>query len=276
MNKIVTLIIFFLLNSILLGQVRVVYELNNNYFILEKNNKYSISKDSTKGNFTFDTICKSKFEDYLFTKQNNQWGIIDMKGKTIIPNEYDNINSACCYDNLNGKDNFIVRKTNKVGIINYKNKIVIPIIYEKLTNWVEYGPKAHYVFKNNKIGVIKHNGEFMIPIKYDSLYYENNDIIKGKLNNKIGVINSKNKIIIPFEYDKLIIDFDKYGFQKNHINKFVVRKEKIWYFLNYDGKIIRQNIPEIEIEKEFPSFELKNSDFEYIGKQLNKNIKNYF
>ncbi len=117
----------------------------------------------------------------------------------------------------------------------------------------------------------------MIPVSYDSLYYYNDKIIKGKINNKYGVLNSKNTIVIPFDYDALIVDFDFHGWEnENHIDKFAVKKNDIWYYLDYNGNIIKKDIPNAEIEKEYASFKLKNYDFEYIGKLLNRNIKNYF
>lgn len=277
MKKKYTIIILFFFCLNVISQTKVIDELENGKFIIENNKKFAISKDSINGDFKFDTICKSKRGDYLFTKTNNFWGVINQDGEIIIPNFYQNINTACCYEKLNGKDNFIVRKDNKVGVLKYNNEVLIPFIYDKITSWVEYGPKAHYVSKENKIGLIKHNGKIMIPVSYDSLCYRNDRIIKGKINNKFGVLNSKNVIIIPFEYEALIVDFDFYGWEnENHINKFAVKKNNIWHYIDYNGNIIKKDILNTEIEKEYASFELKNYDFEYIGKLLDRNIKNYF
>jgi len=275
-KKYVTIILFFFC-SIVIGQTRIIDELDNGKFIIENNKKFGISKDSINGVFKFDTICKSKRGDYLFTRTNNFWGVTNQDGKIIIPNLYQNINTACCYEKLNRKDNFIVKKNNKVGVLKFNNKVLIPLIYDKITNWVEYGPKAHYVSKDNKIGLIKHNGKIMIPIIYDSLHYYNDKIIKGKINNKLGILNSKNQVILPFEYDALIVDYDIYDLKtENHIDKFVVKKNNIWYFINYDGNILKKDVLNIEIDKEYGTFEINNYDFEYIGKLLNKKIKNYF
>lgn len=268
-NKLKTIYILFFVYINTYGQSKIIEELDNGNFIIENNKKFAISKNTINPIFKFDTICKSRQDEYLFTKVDNLWGVVNQNGKIIIPNLYDNINTACCYENLKGKDNFIVRKHNKVGVLKYNNRFLIPMIYDKITSWVEYGPKAHYVSKDNKIGLIKHNGKIMIPVSYDSLCYSNDRIIKGKINNKFGVLNSKNAIIIPFQYDALIVDFDIYGWEnENHINRFAAKKNDIWYYLDYNGNIIKKDIPNAEIEKEYKPFQLKNYDFEYIGKLL--------
>lgn len=277
--KLLLILFTFTLHTI--GQTKLIEKLNNGKFLVLSNKKFSISNDSVKPFFEFDSICKSRFKDYYFSKRNNLWGIIDENSKIIIPNLYENINTACCYDeyrNSDNKDNFIVNKKNKVGVVKYNNKIIVPIIYDKISNWVEYGPKAHYVLKNNKIGLISHKGKIMIPVVYDSIYYLHDKIIKAKKDNKLGIINSKNKIIIPFDNDELIVDFNIFGSEKldNHIDKFVIKKNNIWYFIDFNGNIIRSNIPDIEIRNKYSFNELNNYDFQYIGKILNRNHKNNF
>jgi hypothetical protein len=52
--------------------------------------------------------------------------------------------------------------------------------------------------------------------------------------------------------------------EKNHVDKFVVRKNNRWDYLNYKGKLIKENISQKEIKEEYASFEINNYDFKYI------------
>lgn len=266
MKQIVSILLAFTFSQNIIAQTKIITELFNDYYILKQGNKFGLSKDTINVTYKYDSIYASKFEDYIFVKNKGFWGVLNDKMHQIIPCMYNRIEIACCYEEVkDGKNNFIVKLNTKFGLINYKNKVVIPIIYDAITSWIEGGPNAHYVLKDNKIGLIKHGGKLMIPVVYDSLYHDSDDIIKAKKNGKYGVINSKNKIKIPFEYDALIIDFSNYLTDEGHIDKFVVKRNEKWYYLNDKNEIIRTEIPAEEINKLYKDFEFNNYDFKYVG-----------
>lgn len=224
-----------------------------------------ISQNVFQEKSDYDSIYHPRGKNYSFALMDSLWGVISQTGKTIIPCQYQYIDITW-YDNFTGIDTFIVQKNNKLGTIDFENNIIIPFEYDEISNWVEYGPDAHYVVKDNRIGLIKHSGKLLIPIIYDSLHYYFGGLIKGKLNGKYGVLNYSNEIVLPFIYDALIVDFDYFGcsLDKDHKDKFAVRLGRAWHYLNSKGEYISRNVPVEIITKEYAPFEINNYDFEYI------------
>ncbi len=180
----------------------------------------------------------------------------------------------CSYNNT---ERFIVSQNQKVGVIDNNNNIIIPIEYDAISNWVEYGPIAHYVIKNNKFGLLYYHNEVLVPAVYDSLYYYSHKIIKVKQNGKIGIIDAMNRTIIPIEYEALIVLYHKsIIFNADDtipIDKFIVRKNEKWSSLNYENEIIREDISKEEIEETYLPSQLNNYDFEYIDKIIIRDDK---
>jgi hypothetical protein len=255
---------------------KIIDTLQNKNLIIFSNKKYGISKNMNNVQLKYDTLYQPSPSEYLFVKLDNFWGVVDFNDNIIIPIVYELVDQTW-YDNYTGIDTFLVQKNHKFGTVDFHNNIVIPFNYDAISNWVENGPDAHYVSINGKMGLIDHNGKEIVQSIYDSIYCYTYKVIKVKLNGKLGVINSENKIIIPLEYDALIADVLSTGELdiKNHEDKFIVRKNGKWDYLNYNGKIIRSNIPVSTIEKKFPSFKIYNYDFYYIGKCLIKPNDNY-
>ena len=201
---------------------------------------------------------------------------INIKNDTtgLIENGYKNI--APCFYNEN--ERFIISRNNKLGVIDNNNKIIIPLEYDAISNWLEGGPIAHYVVKNNKVGLLYYHNEVLIPAIYDSLYYYSHSVIKVKLNGKIWVINAMNKIIIPLEYDALIVEgISNQSILENDstkIDKFIVKKEEKWSSLNYQGEILRSDIPQEDIDNEQLPFFIYNHDFLYIDYKILKTENN--
>jgi hypothetical protein len=183
-------------------EVTIIESLTNGNLILSKNNRFGISKDSNSVDFIYDSLYHPHLENYLFAMKNSSWGVIDLKERIIIPFQFELVERTW-YNNFTGIDTFIVQRNQKLGTVDFYNKIVIPFVYDAISNWVEYGPNAHYVLKDGKFGLIKHSGKVIIPAIYDSIYYYTNKIIKVNLNGKIGILNISNEVIIPFEYDEL-------------------------------------------------------------------------
>lgn len=251
----------------LLGQsnVRIIESLSNDNMILLKNKKFGFSKDTASVDFVYDSLLHPHLEKYLFAKKNGYWGVIDLNEKTIIPFDYQLVERTW-YNNFIGIDTFIVQKNQKLGTVDFNNQTVIHFEYDAISGWVEYGPEAHYVLKNGKFGLIKHSGKEIIPTIYDSLYFYSNKIIKGKLNGKFGILNISNQVVIPFHYDALIVDFNS-GYLlsgKDHFDKFAVKKNNKWVYINYNGKLIQDNISQKVIEEDYAQYEISNYDFQYI------------
>ncbi len=235
----------------------------NKGFIVRKNDK--MGAISYKNNiilpFEYDSVYYPRLEKHLYASKNGLFGVIDFEGKVIIPFNYEYISRAWYNESEEFDDNLIVQKSGKLGTINMNNEVIIPLIYDGISGWVEYSPDEHYVKKTGKYGMVHPNGEIMIPCEYDFIYYYEKDVILVSKNNNFGIINNKNKTIINCEYEKIIVDFDFLGFNldEEKEDKYVVKKDGKWSYLDTKGKIIKANIPEDEISKEY-EFYLRDSN----------------
>ncbi len=112
----------------------------------------------------------------ILVQENNQWGIIDLKGQEIAPAIYDSIVRS-----KSERELFIVKNSKK------------PL------------KRMCFIQKNNQWGYLDViTKAVIVPPKYDEIkgFYPNNACMVV-LNNQWGVINNKGELIIPIEYDKI-------------------------------------------------------------------------
>lgn len=109
-------------------------------------------------------ITKNGFACSVRNVINNKWGIINSKGKEIIP---------CCYDSCKviTPDYAIVKQDGRVGVINKKNELTVPIQYSHITQEVLNG----YFIVSNKFGSGIYNlrGIQIVPCQYNIIYRSN-------------------------------------------------------------------------------------------------------
>lgn len=121
-------------------------------------------------------------------------GVINKKGKEIIPTEYDSIQRR------NGF--FIVNKDKKSGIVDNKGKQVTPIQYEDFI-YTSDEIDLLGVCQNNQCGFIDKTGKEIVPLKYDSVGSFVEGFAPVKKNNKEGFIDKNGKEIIPLKYEDI-------------------------------------------------------------------------
>jgi len=195
----------------------------------------------------YDSLIWPRLEKYLYAKQGENWGIIDLQGKVIIPMEYQLIT-----DSYHDEKNFIVAKNGKVGTINWQNEIQIPIEYDGLSSWVEYGPSEHYALKAGKIGLIKTNGEILIPCAYDWLhYYTDSGLILVERNGQKGIIDRNQKILLPIIFDEIIVDDNYLNFIDKKDERLLGLKNGSWSYFDLQGNVLREKVPLKEIQAEY-------------------------
>jgi hypothetical protein len=258
--KTIQLILFvFLSMGVCLGQSsqKMLGELKYGSKLYFKDGKYGISFDSTNVNFEYDTITSSNF-----AQKNGLWGVINDSNNIIIPFEYEYIEHTW-YDDTSHKAAYIVQKNGFVGTIDINNKVVIPFVYEAISGWCEDSPEGHYVIKSKKYGFINPEGKTRIPAVYEGLYVYKYNLIKAKRDGKYGIINFDNEVVIPFKYEFFYLDFKEES-GAEYLDKFVVKKDGIWSYLNKKGEIIETNISDDVILKTYISRNINDDDFEYI------------
>jgi len=264
MKVLLTIISLVILTTFSFGQSNenLTGRLHNGKGIYKSDGKFGFVNYVGKINYLYDSINSPTTDKYAFALKGKHWGVIDFENKVVIPFEYEQIQETLNKNQLS-QDTFIVQKNRLLGTIDFRNKIVIPIKYEAISGFCETNIKGHYVSKNGKTGIIDNTGNIVIPTEYDLLYYYSKSTIKAKRNGKYGVINSRNEIIIPFVYDSLFYDFEKFMLDSERIDKFVSKKNNIWYYLDNHGKRIRERVPPEEIMNKYDINKF-DDDFKYI------------
>ena len=156
-------------------------------------------------------ISKVNSYNYLQYYENNQYGVIDKQGNTIISAKYKKVvlpnpekDIFVCYDEnedtkvLNSQGEELFTEYNKVEPIKLKN-VASVLCYEKSVLRYE---------KDGLYGLIDFNGKKITKNIYNSI--ENLQSTEGKLlvskDSKYGVINIKGTVLVKTEYDSVKAD----------------------------------------------------------------------
>jgi len=195
--------------------------------------------------FIYQNIISYKDWDYCILQKDKFYGVIDKQSlQVIFPMEYQDI-EQCFYD----ETKFIAKKDGHYGIITRSNQIIIPFEYEKISNWVEYGPKEHFVIKDGKEGLISREGETVIPPVYDKIFVDNGTLIKVEKNGVYGTINWKNKIVHPIQYEQILWEWPY--LTGRPIDTIYVKKSGKYFATNTDGKVIIESVSNKIINDKF-------------------------
>lgn len=146
---------------------------------------------------------------YAFAKLKGKWGMIDVKGQTIIPFEYSNIINM---DDGDGQL-YAVVKNKKYGLAELATgKVVVEPVYDRDFYFDDqfyssFGALA-VVYKNGKAGLIDRKGVEVVPCIYDDakknpfLNLDYDIYFMVRQNKKAGVINMDGcKLVVPCAYD---------------------------------------------------------------------------
>lgn len=218
----------------------------NHYFPPEYDNVYmdgttflQVTKDRKKGlidDATGEFILPIEYEriykqDTIFVvTKNKKKGVVNRKGKQLIPNKYDDI------DNLGGflsheYDGLLKVKIDTLyGLVNGKNKTLLPVKYTWLNDFED---KLVIAGINRKYGLFDGNGNEIQPLIYDyiqrkrtprsKIYFSTKNGMYGILNED-GTVKYKNefKNVNQIHDDKnnlnLLSPYSKYFLQVIHKN----------------------------------------------------------
>ena len=137
-------------------------------------------------------------------KKDEEVGVIDSTGKTIIPFEYDGIN-------VKG-GNYHVEKKSLNGVFNSDGSVLIPVEYDSIS----IKGDQYEVVKNEKNGILAAAGTVIIPAEYDKISVLEDgryDVIKD---GKAGILAADASVIIPAEYDKIsVLEDGRYNVVKD-------------------------------------------------------------
>lgn len=122
---------------------------------------------------------------------NGKFGVIDKKGKTIVPPEYDYIKRITT-------DNIKVEKDGKCGVINKKGKTIVPLEYDDLRITKDYV----IVKQNEKFGLIDKKGKILFEPKFGYIGIWGEVIFaQEKLYGQFGIIDREGNWIAVPQFD---------------------------------------------------------------------------
>jgi len=170
-------------------------------------------------------------ENVLKVKDNGKYGLINLKGKSILNCEYDNIYA------LEGiKNSLIIEKNGKLGLADHNGRIIIDPIHEEIK---PLGTEAidGYITKdkNGKYGVIGINKEEKLQHKYEAIeQIVGNNLYVVTEGKKQKLVNSKGTTILEEGFDKIteILENSK---------EVVFVKDNLYGVMNTEGTIIIEN-----------------------------------
>ncbi|BBE16547.1 hypothetical protein AQPE_0687 [Aquipluma nitroreducens] len=219
----------------------------NSFTIAKRGGLYGLinSNGDIKLPFEYKNIISNKDWDYIILQKDKFYGVIDKQSlKEIFPMEYEEI-EQCFYD----ENNFIAKKNSRYGIITRTKKIIIPFEYDKISNWVEYGPKEHFVIKDGKEGLISREGKIVIPTVYDKIFVDNDILIKVRKNGVYGTINWKNEIVHPIQYEQILWEWPY--LTDRALDTVYVEKSGKYFATDITGKVIIESISNKLINDKF-------------------------
>ena len=147
--------------------------------------------------FIYDQLPR-KYSNFMKAKKAGKYGIINKRGKEIIPIEYDWL----FVRNVKGtNERYIeVQKGGLRGILDITGKEVVPIQYSKL-QWQE-GILYIVETPDQKYGLLQIDGKALIPPIYER------GLTKGLKNQyvtyqegKAGLLDTQGEVLLPFEYN---------------------------------------------------------------------------
>ena len=239
-----------------ISRITDIVDENNIYFIVSKDGRFGVNKNEENIiNYDYQSISYDKSNNIFIVEKSKKYGVADIKGKIIVPIEYQQIDISGKYLYVSKKDEETIvlnsngEKTNldpnvsKIEVANGKYNIVI-------TN----------TENETLYGVQDNNGKQIIKPEYVYIeYLFNNYFIVCNKEGKLGILDDKEKQKVETNYDSL----QKIG--KTNLVQASIKSDKITQILN-------ENLEEVCNMKDAT---LSLIDDEYIKISNNQEIK-YF
>jgi len=170
-------------------------------------NEVAIAKNKDENYFLIDTLGNPINEEgfrnldyknignYFVAARNGKFGVINSKGKFVVPNIYKKIilpmwDIDGCTKVFQHGLCMVVDFNDKIGFVDTSGKVIIPLIYTKAfgrSNWIE---GSHVIGLNGLLGIIDTLGNIVTPMKYIKLtpMISGHALARDK-NNKVLLIN---------------------------------------------------------------------------------------
>ncbi len=151
----------------------------------------------------------------IFRDEDGKYGIIDLKGKSIIPAKYQLMERLMHQPTVDNKELFKICHKGKYGIIDEFANIYISCKYDEL-NEIQAKNGLFITKIGKKYGIIDIKEQILVPFKYRNIYILSPDYFTAPMSNKWGLYTYNNHEIISPQYDALYF-YKNFGIaQHNH------------------------------------------------------------
>lgn len=182
--------------------------------------------------FAYDKVSSFRYR-FAEVEHNKQKGLIDCKGRTIVPLQYKNTT-------VDSTGNRIYAEREKGSdIYNMYGRLLLRSDYDYISG---YWGKNYSTFRlGDQMGVMDYDFRILCEPQYDRIgpLYEGRAWVVN--NGKGGFLDSTFQVVIPVEYD--YIEDYALGFTQ-------VKKDDETYYIDIDGKKIRPTAEEIADRKD--------------------------
>ncbi len=137
----------------------------------------------------------------LLSGEERVWGLVDAKGQTCLPAEYESIQL------LSQTDAIVVEKDGNVGLLGYDGSVILPYGTYDMISESQDGTVL-YVCRDGKWGCMDSvTLERMISPQYDTVSFLG-ELARVGMGERYGVIDRQGETVYPLEYDKVEIFSD--------------------------------------------------------------------
>ena len=202
--------IFYLFVNAQTSQVTYAPYLYKNKFVFCDSNGKQVIDSS------FD-YAEPFYQNYAIVGNNSKFGVINSKGKIIVPLQYRNAKLSYEYSlqtTANPNGIYFAVNYSDFSFNNNKEELYFSYVGKKIPNeqisterlGTSYHPGT-IIKKDEKYGFVDYR-DTIIPPQYNKLETTSwyTDILIATKGDSVGIISNTNEIIIPFMYKKIIVN----------------------------------------------------------------------
>ncbi len=206
-----------------------IYEINDNLYVLYRDDRIFFYRPSNKADFELDSEISrilNYSEGYIKIEKDGQFGFVDELGKLRIANRYQeaqdfsegfaavkligNWGYIDKSENLIIQPSFeeaqpffnrlaIVKQGSYYGLIAPNTELVLNTIYDRILRFNDYMT----VESDGLLGLVDSDGNLIKDCQYDEIAPLSTDIFQVRKGDKYGVIDIKGSDLVPINYSKI-------------------------------------------------------------------------
>jgi len=133
--------------------------------------------------------------DYLSVEEMNNRGVINKKGKTVVPADHAFLTYV--NDKLFIVGDFTYEHGYQYGVVNERNKVLLPFEYEEIKHWKD----DLFFVKKGQWGVINLKGEEIQPMMYNWVIPYDNGLAAVRISGRFAMMTTQWELVTPFSYE---------------------------------------------------------------------------